>query len=71
MDIILTKTLNSATLRFCTDATGLGKGGVMGSHWLIAAWPVHFLDKHIDVLEIFAVFTAQLRFGAYSERGRW
>ena len=56
---------SSDTLNLYTDASGIGLGGVFGTHWFSEKWPAEFLavlekDKsvHINARELFAVCTA-------------
>ena len=57
-EIIPTRTLDTAKMGLYTDASSLGMGGVLGSKWFMTSWPPQCLLKHINVLELFAVFTA-------------
>ena len=50
-------------LALATDASLIGIGAVCGSHWFSAPLPPQLGTLHINILELFAVYTAVLTWG--------
>lgn len=57
-EVFHTLLLLSSTLGLHTDACMVGMGGVYKSHCFSCPWPPHMKDRHINVLECFAVAAA-------------
>ena len=54
----------STDLKLFTDAAKLkGLGAVMGTAWIMAAWPPHWIHVDIDFKELFAIVAAAMTWG--------
>ena len=57
--------VNAATWGLYSDASRVGMGGVYLDRWFSVAWPSSFSEKHINVLELFAITTAIFTWGGH------
>ena len=56
--------LSSEKLNLFTDAAGgVGFGAVFGSEWIFGAWPPHWLNRNIAILEFFPIVLALYLWG--------
>ena len=55
--------ISSDSLHLYTDASNIGLGGTLGNQWFSYPWPITFMHFHINVQEVFAVYTAIATWG--------
>jgi len=49
---------SSSSLHMYTDASNVGFGGFLGTHWFVSTWPKPWLDLHISVRELYPIVLA-------------